>query len=77
MEKDFDILNHLVLAAILYIYKCKLNNVNPSLQVYKAKIKGVYQIEKKIATSRNKLFLTPSMYYVTAHEGSVDKVLIR
>ena len=47
MEKDFDILNHLVLAAKLYIYKCKLNNVNPSLQVYKAKIRGVYQIEKK------------------------------
>ena len=55
MEKDFDILNHLVLAAKLYIYKCKLNNVNPSLQVYKAKIKGVYQIEKGIATSRDKL----------------------
>ena len=55
VEKDFNILNHLVLAAKLYIYKCKLNNVNPSLQVYKAKIKGVYQIEKRIATSRNKL----------------------
>ena len=37
VEKDFDILNHLVLAAKLYVYKCKLNNVNPSLQVYKAK----------------------------------------
>ena len=57
MEKDFDILIHLVLVAKLYvyIYKCKLNNVNPSLQVYKAKIKGVCQIEKRIATSRNKL----------------------
>jgi len=57
VEKDFDILIHLVLVAKLYvyIYKCKLNNVNPSLQVYKAKIKGVCQIEKRIATSRNKL----------------------
>ena len=51
VEKDFDILNHLVLVAKLYIYKCKLNNVNPSLQVYKTKIKGVYQTEKRIAAS--------------------------
>ena len=29
VEKDFDILNHLVLAAKLYIYNCNLNNVNP------------------------------------------------
>ena len=66
MEKDFNILNHLVLAAKLYIYKCKLKNVNPSLQVYKAKIKGVYQIEKRIATSRNKL---------TKHFRKCDKLL--
>ena len=26
VEKDFDILNHLALAAKWYIYKCKLNN---------------------------------------------------
>ena len=63
---DFDILNHLVLAAKLYIYKCKLNNVNPSLQVFKAKNKGVYQIEKRIATSRNK---------VTKHFRKWDKLL--
>ena len=66
VEKDFDILNHVVLAAKLYIYKCKLNNVNPSLQAYKAKIRGVYQIEKRIATSRNKL---------TKHFRKWDKLL--
>ena len=48
MENDFDILNHLVLAAKLYIYKCKFNNVNPSLQVYKAKIREKYQVEKRM-----------------------------
>ena len=47
VEKDFDILNHLVFAAKLYNYNCKFNNVNPSLQVYKAKIRGVYQKQKK------------------------------
>ena len=29
--------------------KCKLNSVNHSLRVYKAKIPDVYQVEKKIA----------------------------
>ena len=38
-----------------YIYRCKLNNVHPILRVYKAKIKAVYQVNKKIASRRNKL----------------------
>ena len=38
-----------------YIYRCKLNKVHPILRVYKAKIKAVYQVEKKIASRRNKL----------------------
>ena len=54
-EEDFIILNHLILIAKYYIYKCKLNLVNPSLRVYKAKIRAVYQVEKKIAARRNKL----------------------
>ena len=52
---DFIILNHLILTAKLYIYRCKLNSVHPILRVYKAKIKAVYQVEKKIASRRNKL----------------------
>ena len=52
---DFIILNHLILTAKLYIYSCKLNNVHPILRVYKAKVKAVYQVEKKIASRRNKL----------------------
>ena len=53
MGGDFDILNHVMLAAKLYIYKCKMNTVHPSLRVYKAKIKAIYQVEKTIR--RNKL----------------------
>ena len=52
---DFIILNHLILTAKLYIYRCKLNSVHTILRVYKAKIKAVYQVEKKIASRRNKL----------------------
>ena len=52
---DFSIINHLILTAKLYIYKCKLNNIHPDLRVYKAKIKTVYLVEKKITRRRNKL----------------------
>ena len=52
---DFSIINYLILTAKLYIYKCKLNNINPNLRVYKANIKSVYLVEKKIARRRNKL----------------------
>ena len=45
----FSIINHLILTAKLYIYKCKLNNLHPNLRVHKAKIKTVYLVEKKIA----------------------------
>ena len=55
VEDDWIILNHLILIAKYYIYTCKLKKVNPSLRVYKAKIRAVYQVEKKVATRRNKL----------------------
>ena len=54
VEDDWIILNHLILIVLCYIYTCKLKKVNPSLRVYKAKIRAVYQVEKKIVTRRNK-----------------------
>ena len=57
-EEDFTILNHLILTAKYiynYIYKCKLNCKNPSIRVYKAKIREIYQVELKIAAKQNKL----------------------
>ena len=66
VEGDWIILNHLILIAKYYIYTCKLKKVNPSLQVYKAKIRAVYQVEKKIATRRNKL---------TKHYGKWERLL--
>ena len=47
MEDDWIILNHLILIAKYYIYTCSLKKVNPSLRVYKAKIRAVYQVEIK------------------------------
>ena len=48
-------MNHLMLSAKFYIYKCKLSGVNPSLQVFKVKTKVVHQIERKIAAEQDKL----------------------
>ena len=59
-------LNHLKLIAKYCVYTCKLNKVNPSLQVYKAKIRAVYQVGKKIAIRRNKL---------TKHYGKWERLL--
>ena len=47
---DFIIVYHLILAAKFYLYRCKLNGVHPILRVCKARIKPVYQVEKKIAS---------------------------
>ena len=55
VAEDFLILNHVILLAKFYIYKCKLNNTPPSLNVFIAKIKATYQIEQKIAAARDKL----------------------
>ena len=52
---DFFILNQLILVTKLFIYKCKLNNTYPSIQVFKAKTKALYHVEKTIANRRNKL----------------------
>ena len=55
IKEDFQILNHLILVAKFYIYKCKLHNVHPSLNVFLVKVKATCQIEQKIATDNNKL----------------------
>ena len=55
VEEDFIILNHVILIAKFCIYKCKLTSVNPSLRVYKAKIRETFYVEKKIAARQNKL----------------------
>ena len=54
-NEDNIILNHLILMGKFYIYKCKLNSTNPSLKVFIAKTKTVYQIERQIATKHDKL----------------------
>ena len=47
VQDDWIILNNLILIAKYHIYTCKLKTVNPSSQVYKAKIRAVYPVEKR------------------------------
>ena len=55
ISKDFHLLNHLVLLANQFIYRCKLNRNQPSFKVFLAKIKTVYEMEHLIAKDRNQL----------------------
>jgi len=54
-NEDFLILNHLLLIAKYFIYKCKLNKTKPTLRVFFEKIKLVYHIERKIAKRNDRL----------------------
>ena len=45
-SNDNVIVNHLILIAKYFIYKCKLSNAKPSLRVFVANVKTVYEIER-------------------------------
>ena len=52
LEKDFLLVNHILLLAKHFIYKCKLSKVIPSLLVFKAKLKATYKVELYIAKQK-------------------------
>ena len=54
IDEDF-ILNHILLLAKFYIYRSKLDNTKPSLEVFKAKLKAIFNIEFLIAKRNGKL----------------------
>ena len=54
-REDFTVLNHLILIAKYFIYKCKLNKTKPTFRVFFEKIKLVYHIERKIAKRNDRL----------------------
>ena len=54
---DFLLVNHVILLAKIFIYKCKYSNVNPSLIVFKAKLKATYQSELFIAKRNGRLLI--------------------
>ena len=54
-HKDSLLYNHLILLSKQYIYSCKLKNAIPTRVVFLAKVKGVFEMERRIAKERNKL----------------------
>ena len=52
LEKDFLSVNHILLLAKYFIYKCELTKVIPSLLVFKAKLKTTYKLELYVANSK-------------------------
>ena len=54
-NKYFAILNHFILIAKYFIYKCKWTKTKPTLRVFFEKIKLVYHMERKIAKRNDRL----------------------
>ena len=71
------ILNHLILLAKFYIYKCKLDIKHPSLNVFIAKIRATLQIEQKIASNNDNLHLFHSFHLVMLKQENMALVLFR
>ena len=55
IDEDFIVINHIRLLAKFYIYRSKLDNTKPPLEVFKAKLKANFNIEFVIAKIKGKL----------------------
>ena len=55
IDEDFIVINHILLLAKFYIYRSKLDNTKPSLEVFKTKLKAIFNIEFLIAKRNGKL----------------------
>lgn len=48
-NKDLMIINHTLLLAKFFIYRCKLDKKEPSTEVFKVKLKATYKLELNVA----------------------------
>ena len=55
INKDFMIINHILLLAQFYSNRCKLDKKEPSLDVFKAKLKASYKLELYVARKNDVL----------------------
>lgn len=55
IDKDFMVVNHVLLLGKYFIYRCKLDNIKPSLAVFKAKLKATLNLEFYIARKNGTL----------------------
>ena len=54
-NKDLMIINHTLLLAKFFIYRCKLDKKEPSTGVFKAKLKATYKLELNVASKNDVL----------------------
>ena len=52
---DFKAMNHILLLAKFYIYRCKLEKINPNIYVFRAKVRATYNLELFIAKKKDDL----------------------
>ena len=45
LDKDFMLINHILLLAKLFIYRCKIDKIVPSFEIFKAKLKANYNLD--------------------------------
>ena len=55
IDEDFIVINYMLLLAKFFIYRSKLDNTKPSLEVFKAKLKATLNIEFVIAKRNGQL----------------------
>ena len=55
IDKDFMAVNHVLLLGKYFIYRCKLDNIKPSLAVFKAKLKATLNLEFYIVRKKGTL----------------------
>jgi len=49
------VINHILLLAKLFIHRCKLDKKDPSLDIFKAKLKATYKLQLYIARENDVL----------------------
>ena len=72
LEKDFLLVNHILLLAKYFIYKCKLSKVIPLLLVFKAKLKATYKVELYILQKRREFYQIITKSGITFSLGCLD-----
>ena len=55
IDKDFKAINHILLLAKFYIYRCKLDKINLSIDVFIAKVRATYNLELFMAKKNDAL----------------------
>ena len=60
-SEDNIILNHVIIMANFFTYQCKLNDKEPTLQVFITRVKFIYDIKRQPATRQNVLTKHPDL----------------